>query len=272
MVKTSIGFQIGKILIPYYGSFIVLGIAVAAVVGTIFIRKYKKNIYDFIALAAITVLGGFLGAKLLYLIVSWKEIDFSRLTEPEYFERLMQGGFVFYGGLIGGLICMFFINKKLNIDVKEYIKICIPCVPIAHGFGRLGCNAVGCCYGKAYDGFGAIIYHDSVFAPNNISLFPVQLAEAAAEFLLAGILCLYILKSKNPKYSLPIYLGFYSIIRFFLEYFRADERRGKTGVFFTSQWISLVIFAGIVLYSIKQVISALKREKEYDRIKENNVF
>ena len=269
MVKTSIGFQIGKILIPYYGSFIVLGIAVAAIVGTIFIKKYQKNIYDFIALAAITVLGGFLGAKLLYLIVSWKEIDFSRLTEPEYFDRLMQGGFVFYGGLIGGLICLFFVNKKMDIDVKEYIKICIPCVPIAHGFGRLGCNAVGCCYGKAYDGVGAIVYHDSMFAPNNISLFPVQLTEAVAELLLAGILCLYIAKSKNPRYSLPIYLGIYSVIRFFLEYFRADENRGKTGIFYTSQWISLVIFAGVVLYCIQQVISTLKREKGYDKIKKN---
>ena len=46
MVKTSIGFQIGKILIPYYGSFIVLGIAVAAIVGTIFIKKYQMGNFE----------------------------------------------------------------------------------------------------------------------------------------------------------------------------------------------------------------------------------
>ena len=97
------GIQIGTIMISSYGLFIVLGIAAGVLLGYILMRINHLKFDDFIQIACFVGLGAMAGAKLLYLIVSWESIDFSRITDPEYFSALMGGGFVFYGGVFGGL-------------------------------------------------------------------------------------------------------------------------------------------------------------------------
>ena len=101
------GIQIGTYTIPYYGLFIVIGVIVAGVVGVAQVKKFEKNVDDFIIMSAMAGLGGILGAKLLYLLVSWKDIDFSRLSDISYLNSIMSGGFVFYGG--------FMLNKHFLI-------------------------------------------------------------------------------------------------------------------------------------------------------------
>ena len=91
------GIHIGTLFIPYYGLLIVIGLAVGVLAGYIQTRLYGLEFDDFILLACFTGLGAVVGAKLLYLAVSWKDIDFTRLTDPEYINLLMNGGFVFYG-------------------------------------------------------------------------------------------------------------------------------------------------------------------------------
>ena len=91
--------------IPSYGLMITLGVILANVFALYPLKKYKLIFDDFLILEAYTLLGAFIGAKLLYLIISYREIDWSRFLEPRYFNYIMSSGFVFYGGLIGGLLC-----------------------------------------------------------------------------------------------------------------------------------------------------------------------
>ena len=246
------GFEIGHIMIPYYGFCIAIGILAAGSVGIAMVHMFHRDVNDFITLAAMVGLGGLLGAKVLYLILSWEEIDFSRLTEAEYLSVLLGSGFVFYGGLIGGLLAALFCMKFLRIDVPGYISIAMPCIPIAHGFGRIGCSLVGCCYGIPYAGPGAICYTDSWFAPNDVPLFPVQLTEAILNFLIAGALLLYIWRNRGKmRNSLLLYLMLYATVRFILEFLRYDDV--ERGIFLgvsTSQWISILVFAGAVCFYI----------------------
>ena len=158
------GFYIGKVFIPYYGFYIVCGLVAASAIGVFQVKRFHKKLDDFILLAAIVSLGSIIGAKALYLIVSWKTIDFSRITDFNYFNELMGGGFVFYGGLFGGFACLLFCKKWFLPDTFTYTEICIPCIPVVHGFGRLGCSAVGCCYGIPTYGDFSIIYQNSSFA------------------------------------------------------------------------------------------------------------
>lgn len=243
------GFRIGKFIIPYYGLCIGAGVIVAALVGCILVRRFQKKYDDFITLAACAALGGLLGAKILYLIVSWKDIDFSRLTDRAYLSMWLSGGFVFYGGLIGGLIGVFFCWKIFHIQVLEYASIGIPCIPIVHAFGRMGCSAAGCCYGRPYTGMGAITYTESLIAPNHISLFPVQMTEAVCNLGIAVILIVYIYRNqRKTRNSLLLYLMLYAPVRFVLEYFRYDDaERGIVNGFSTSQWISMFVFGTALL-------------------------
>lgn len=246
------GFQIGPVQIPWYGMFIVLGIAAAALLGYVLVKRCGL-VYDrFIQTACFVGLGAMIGAKILYLAVSWDQIDFLRITDPDYVNALMGGGFVFYGGLIGGLIGLALCGKILHIPVGEYARYTIPVIPVAHAFGRMGCAFVGCCYGIPYSGWGAVTYTDSPVAPEGISLFPVQAVEAVLELAIAAVLCVAVLRAvragKKPR-SIELYLVLYAVVRFVLEFLRYDDaERGILMGLSTSQWISVGVCVGAAVY------------------------
>ncbi len=236
----KIGFYIFNHFIAYYGLTIVIGLIVAFIIA--FIQTKRNNLIwnDFIIITSTGGLFGIIGAKILYIIVSFHTIDFSKIIDISYLFSIMQGGFVFYGGLIGGLFGIWTCQKFFHIDVQKYIQYCITCLPIVHGFGRIGCYIVGCCYGIPYEGSFCVIYHNSFYAPNNISLFPIQLVEAIGNFIIALFLFTFSKKMKGYT-SLYIYILIYAIMRFFLEFMRNDSIRGLFYNISTSQIISIMI-------------------------------
>lgn len=241
-------FDIFGFTLPSYGLMIVLGVVLSNLIALLVVKKNKHDSNDFIILEAYTFLGAFLGAKLLYILVAAKEIDWSRMLEVDYFNQIMQGGFVFYGGLIGGLLCVFLAGKVHKIPAMQYVRSYIFLIPFIHCFGRIGCFLAGCCYGKPYDGVGAVCYPAGSLASSGISLFPVQLVEAVCLFVIA--ICILIVQLKaNWKYTIETYLVAYSVLRFVLEFFRYDEARGAFLGLSTSQWISIgMIVAAACFY------------------------
>ena len=93
----------------------------------------------------------------------------------------------------------------------------------------------------------SIIYSESPFAPNGIPLFPVQLAEAVGNFLIAGVLLLYIDVLKRDN-GIIVYILLYSFMRFFLEFLRNDEVRGHLGMLSVSQWVSILLVLTTVVW------------------------
>ncbi len=259
------GIQIGTIMISWYGLFIVLGIAAGVLLGYILMRINHLKFDDFIQIACFVGLGAMAGAKLLYLIVSWESIDFSRITDPEYFSALMGGGFVFYGGVFGGLLGLYLCGKILHIQVAVYARAAIPVIPVAHAFGRIGCAMAGCCYGVPYDGPGAVVYTESIAAPLNVPLFLVQAVEAAGNLVITGVLCMYDVycrrQGRRAK-SVQLYLVMYAVQRFVLEFLRYDDsERGIILGLSTSQWIGIGICAGVITVEIfRQKRVAMKRK------------
>lgn len=248
-----LGIKIGDFFIAYYGVLIIAGVTAGIFLAGILTKKFHLIFDNFILATAFGGLGGMIGAKFLYLLVSWKKIDFSRLMELSYVSELMRGGFVFYGGLAGGVLGLMMCKKLCGISVWKYAEIYIPCLPLVHAFGRMGCALTGCCYGIPYDGIGAIVYHHSIIAPDNIKLFPVQIVEAAANLLIAAILLVYIFrKRKLQKNSIMIYCILYATVRFVLEFLRYDSDRGQILRLSTSQWISLAVIGIVVIYGFRK--------------------
>ena len=235
--------------IPSYGLMILLGLILGNVCAGIVVKKEGLNINNFIALEGYSLMGAFLGAKLLFFIVSYKQIDWNRIFELEYFNRLMQGGFVFYGGLIGAILFVLLAGKLHKINVNDYLRSAVYMIPVMHGFGRIGCFMAGCCYGRPYDGFGAVVYPKESFAVSGVPLFPVQLVEAVL-LLLLGTILMYLRVKKRWHYTLETYILVYGVIRFVLEYLRYDEDRGIWAGLSTSQWISIAMILVTVGYLI----------------------
>ncbi len=191
-----------------------------------------------------------IGAKLLYIVLDIGNIFNAFAMGGEYLKNyissVLSGGLVFYGGLIGGFCGAILGVKFFKYDARKMMSILIPTVPLIHGFGRIGCNMVGCCYGVRINNHFGKMYTNSLYAPNNVYLFPVQLIESICNFLIFAVLAYIIFttseeKVKNSK-AVEIYLILYSTIRFILEFFRGDELRGRFLVFSTSQWISIILF------------------------------
>ncbi|MCD7826639.1 MAG: prolipoprotein diacylglyceryl transferase [Clostridiaceae bacterium] len=243
--------------IPMYGLCIAVGIVTAGFFSIYTVKKKGLDVNDAYIIAAVIVGFGVAGAKLLYLLQNFKEIDWSRMADAAYAKMVFGSGFVFYGGLIGGVLGLLVLEKGFRISVLPYVGQCIFALPIAHAFGRVGCHFASCCYGIPYNGFPHIVYHNALFAPNDVSLFPVQLCEAGINFLLAGYLFRRSMKNKDAVNSIFIYGYAYAIFRFVLEFFRGDQIRGNLGALSTSQIISVVI-----VFLLTAVLAVRKKQKK----------
>lgn len=231
--------------IPGYAACIGAGLFVANLLAAIAVRKAKLDINDFIIFEAYILLGGIIGAKLLYLWVSRGDIDWSRIFELEYLSMVMQGGFVFYGGLFGAAAGIFAAAKAHKIDVKAYMQRLLFLFPLVHAFGRVGCFCAGCCYGMEYGGIFAVTFPEGAIAPAGISLFPVQLFESALLLVIAAVV--FFIQRKSVFWAAIGYAALYGAVRFGVEFLRGDALRGAWQGLSTSQWISIALFAAAVI-------------------------
>ena len=113
--------------IPMYGLMIVIGVAVANIVAVKIKKNYSFDINDFIILQAYAFLFAFLFAKILYLFTIINQIEFDKIFDINYLNTLIQGGFVFYGGLIGGFFGLYMAGKIHKIDYMMYLRIYFYC-------------------------------------------------------------------------------------------------------------------------------------------------
>ena len=159
--------------IPLYGLCIVIGGAIASLIAARIFQKQGWPVDDLILSETLGIAGAFLGAKLLFLAVSWKQIDWSYIRDLETFNNFMSTGFVFYGGLIGAAAGLFFTWKVWKIPVIRYLDKIAFCIPLGHGFGRIGCFCGGCCYGIPWTGPLHIIFPES--NPYTLSGVPLRM-------------------------------------------------------------------------------------------------
>lgn len=237
--------------VPTYGLLGFTGIVVAICFGVFYFSKFydiKKEDIFYASMFAMIGIG--IGAKLLYIITILPDIiqNFNTLDWKTVIPRLLQGGFVFYGGLIGGVIGLYVYSKSFNISFKNLCMILIPVVPIFHSIGRIGCLLAGCCYGMEYNGFGSITFYKSDLAPIGVPLFPMQVVESICNLIIFMIILLTYKKFKGTYKTIALYSVLYSTVRFVLEFFRGDAIRGII-ILSTSQWISIALFViGIFLF------------------------
>lgn len=241
--------EIGVTKIPLYGVFFFVGMLLAACVAVILGKKRKIEFFDFLCAVVYVMIGAAVGAKALFIVVSWKEIVRLKLSLLE----IIRGGFVFYGGLIGGATGLFIYGRQFKLKLTDYTDVFATVLPLGHAFGRVGCLFGGCCYGVEYDGVLSVVYESSpnYFTPLGVGLFPTQLLEAVSLLCLFCVLLVLFLKDKARGYFAPIYLGAYAVLRFVLEYFRGDAERGGFLLCSTSQWIGVALLCVAIAWSIK---------------------
>lgn len=172
-----------------------------------------------------------------------------------FYNGLAGGGFTvdsstgstFYGGLIGGalgFLLVYFLGGHFAFPHRENLaafpaasSAAAAVIPLAHGFGRIGCFFAGCCHGITT---GSPL--DLYFSAIDTCALPTQLYEAAFLFALSTTLIIRTLRGKQD--GLPAYLIAYGAFRYFIEFLRGDDRGASPVPFLSpSQLTALVLVA-----------------------------
>jgi len=110
-------FSIGKFTVHGYGLMIALGFLAAVAYGSWQCKKKGLNDDLFFNLAIFVLLFGWMGGKILFIIVEFKQL----LQAP--MSVLGSEGFVVYGGIFSGLITIYVYCKIKKINFFEYIDV-----------------------------------------------------------------------------------------------------------------------------------------------------
>ena len=237
-------FSIGFLKIRWYGLMYVIGFLFAWWLAK---RRCKRadspitseQVDDLVFYA---MLGVIVGGRVGYALVYGTE---QFLSDPLYLFRITQGGMSFHGGLAGVMMAMWLYGRKLGHSIWRMTDFVAPLVPLGLGFGRIGNFINGELWGKPTDVPWAFIV-------DGVARHPSQLYEALLEgFVLFAILWIY---SSKPRPSLAVsgmFLTFYGIFRFAIEFVRlpdADPGYIAYGWVTMGQVLSLpMIVAGVIL-------------------------
>jgi phosphatidylglycerol:prolipoprotein diacylglycerol transferase len=246
-------FHIGSFPINTYGVFLALAFLCAIMIAVRLGARDglpREKIYD---LSLWMLLASLVGSKILMLF-----------TEPEYRDHpaqlisldFLRSGGVFYGGLIGAILMGYYLINRYKLPWWKTADACAPGIAIGNFFGRQGCFAAGCCWGKPTTLPWGVKFtqlgHEITGVPTDAYLHPTQLYESFA-MLIVFFFLLWL--HKHKKFSGQVILFYallYSIVRFSIEFVRDDPRGDILGLttlthLSTSQLISLIVGIGAAI-------------------------
>jgi len=249
-------FRIGNFPINTYGVFLAVAFLCAILISVKLAARDglpREKIYD---LSLWMLLAALVGSKILMLF-----------TEPEYRDNPMQllsldflrSGGVFYGGLIGAVLMGYFLIKRYKLPWWKTADACAPGIAIGNFFGRQGCFAAGCCWGKPTTLPWGVKFtelgHEITGVPTNAHLHPTQLYESFAMLIVFGLLFWLHKRKLFDGQVILVYVLLYSTIRFAIEFVRDDPRGDILGLttltgLSTSQMISLIVGIGAAVLLI----------------------
>jgi phosphatidylglycerol:prolipoprotein diacylglycerol transferase len=245
--------KIGPLSLTGFGIAMLLAFVIGQIVATSELERRKQtaaaNLMGDVVVAA--VIGGLLGAKIYYAILFH--------SVSALFER---AGFVFWGGLIGGIAATFGLILYKKIPFSRISDACAIGLAAAYAVGRTGCWAVGDDYGGPWDSRFAVKFPQGAPASTVqnlidmfgvkslagrsplevIAVYPTQLFEVVMGLVMFAALW----RLRDHKHAEGWLFGAYCVMagaeRFIVEFFRAKDDR-FFGVLTMAQVIAIVFMA-----------------------------
>lgn len=260
-------FRIGDFPVTSYGLWLAVGMLLALFATSRLAARDglpRERIYD---LGLWTLLGGLIGSKILMFFVEDTVQVFS-------LDFLRSGG-VYYGGLIGGFLAVVILVRLYKLPFWKVADAFAPAVALGQAFGRQGCFAAGCCWGKPTDLFWGVHFTEKgheytgvpMYGPSgeDLFLYPTQLIESFTMLAVFGFLFWLHRRKKFDGQILIAYGIIYSIFRFSIEFIRDDPRGDLFGLtaatgLSTSQLVSLLVATVSIVFMISRLRTAGAKE------------
>jgi len=213
-------------------------------------RRHKVTRDDAVYIYTFGLIGFGLGAKALYLILNLPDLIncLSQIQDKDdiayIYSAYVLGGFAIQGGIIGFILLSRKMAKAYKVIFTDFYPVLIPALCFFCGFGRVGCLLEGCCYG--------------------IDNFPIQGVASALDFLMGIAFAVFFEitreKRENIKICLPLYLLFYSLGRFILDFFRGDLVKSRILNMTASQVVGLIF----IVFSVIWLVLDIKGRRSYN--------
>lgn len=274
IVFNSVGrsFEVFGFQIAFYGVVIAFGMVMATLFISYNAKSYGESSDLFFDMTGLAIISGVIGARIYYVVFSWNMYKDDLIS----IVNLRAGGLAIYGGIIGGIVMVFFYSKKKNIHFLRSADILMPGVLIGQVFGRYG-NFFN---REAFGGYSSGLFRmglpiDGVRSLNDITevmmenakvidgvkfvfVHPTFLYESA--WNLCTFVILYILGRKKHKEGMifALYLLFYGVGRFFIESLRTDQLKIANTNIPVSMVVSLLCVLTALVILVKKPVDRSK--------------
>jgi phosphatidylglycerol:prolipoprotein diacylglycerol transferase len=221
-------FRIGSYEVTSFG----LMVAIGAGLGVLLLRReLLRSHLDASAgvdAALVGVLGGLVGAKLLYVL--------EHLGEGLGDTLLSRGGMSWFGGLVGGVVAGLVVVRWKRLPVMPVLAAAAPAITLGQAVGRIGCLLVGDDYGRPTNLPWGIAFPEGL-PPTLDRVHPTQIYEALALFVFTWLLVRWRRQGVRDADVFGRYLLLVSLTRFLIEFVRVNIRvaLGLT----VAQWFAL---------------------------------
>lgn len=177
----------------------------------------RQAIYDF---AAVTLIAGFIGARLYYVILSEPQ---TYLQNPWEIVAVWHGGLAVQGALLAGLVAGLWYVRRHGLSFWRFSDAVIPGLILGQTVGQVACLLNGDTYGKPTTLPWAIVFtNPEAMAPLGIPLHPIQVYELLAYLMVFLVVHRVARRTNRPGAVTVTYAVLYGVARFAMEFFRAE--------------------------------------------------
>ena len=248
LVISPDAFVIGNFSVKWYGIIMAVAIILAVSMAIVEGRKRQIESEDFLDLLLWVVPLGYVGARIYYVIFEWSYYS----KHPDQIIAIWNGGIAIYGGLIAGLVVLLIFSYRRMLPPFLMLDVITPGVMAAQILGRWG-NFFN---QEAHGGPTTLHFLQSLHLPDFIInqmkiggtyYQPTFLYESF--FNLIGLILILLLRHRKYLFKqgevFMLYLGWYSVVRFFVEGLRTDSLYLTSGIR-VSQLLSLILFIAVI--------------------------
>lgn len=181
----------------------------------------EDGVYEFLIWL---ILGVLIGARFFHVFVfEYEQYGF----DPAAWIAIWNGGMAFHGGLVGVPAATWLFARHKGMPVYAFLDRLVIPAALVLGLGRLANFVNGEMPGTRWTGPLCVDYEHSRYLadPPEGCRHPVQLYEAAKEWVVAGVLWLEVrFMAPRPGVLFWSFVAAYGLLRFPLMYLRVEPR------------------------------------------------
>ena len=256
---SRVAFRIFDFNIYWYSICILIGVMLAYL---LIMKESKKHGLDKNLMSDLifyTLIIGITGARIYYVIFNLNYY----ISNPLEILKIYNGGLAIHGGVIAGLIFVYYYVKNKNLNILRVLDIVSPALILAQAIGRWGNFFNKEAYGSKVSFQTLQSMHLPKFIINGMKIngnyyLPTFLFESIL-CLIGFIIIILLRKNKNIKlgFQIGFYFIWYGIIRFFIEILRQDSL-----MLFNIKMAQIISILSIV-FGITLIIKSKKEENYY---------